>query len=120
MKRYLFTLIAAFLLMACGKSQEMAITDFSADDLKDGAVLVDVRTPEEYADGHLEGALNIDWFSPDFASKWEGIDKGQTVYVYCKVGGRSAKAAQMLDSLGYSHVVDLTGGYDAYLAAGKK
>lgn len=120
MKRYLFTLISAFLLVACGKAQEMAITDFSADHLKEGAVLVDVRTPEEYAQGHLEGAVNIDWFSPEFDSQWEGIGKDQTIYVYCKVGGRSARAAQKLDSLGYGHVINLTGGYDAYLAAGKQ
>ena len=120
MKRYLFTLFVAFLLAACGKAQDMAIADFSADDLKDGAVLVDVRTPEEFEQGHLEGALNIDWFSPDFASQWEGIDKDQTVYVYCKVGGRSAKAQEKLQTMGFRHVVNLTGGYDAYLAAGKK
>ena len=120
MKRYLLPLISAFLMLACGRAQDKPITDFSNDDLKGGAVLVDVRTPEEYDQGHLEGALNIDWFAPDFASQWEGIDKDQTIYVYCKVGGRSAKAAQKLDSLGYRHVVNLTGGYDAYLAAGKK
>lgn len=120
MKTYLITLISAFLLISCGRAQDMPITDFSDDALGEGAVLVDVRTPEEYAQGHLEGALNIDWFSPDFASRWEGIDKDQTIYVYCKVGGRSAKAAQKLDSLGFGHVVNLTGGYDAYLAARKK
>ncbi len=119
MRRYLIPLISALLLYACGQAQDMPITDFSAETLKEGALLVDVRTPEEFGQGHLEGALNIDWFAPDFASRWEGIDKDKTIYVYCKVGGRSAKAAQKLDSLGFRHVVNLTGGYDAYLAAQK-
>lgn len=120
MKKYLIPLIFAFLLVACGQAQrDMPITEFAADTLKEGAVLVDVRTPEEYGEGHLEGALNIDWYSPDFAAQWEGIDKDQTIYLYCKIGGRSAQAAQKLDSLGFRHVVNLTGGYDAYLAAQK-
>ena len=119
MKRYLIPLISALLLMACGKAQDLPITDLPEDALKEGAMLVDVRTPEEFGEGHLEGALNIDWYEPDFASRWEGVDKDKTIYVYCKVGGRSAQAAQLLDSLGFRHVVNLTGGYDAYLAAKK-
>ncbi len=120
MKKVLLSLFTAMLLMACGQSQDMPITDFTAGNLEKGAVLVDVRTPEEFGAGHLEGALNIDWFSPDFDAQWAGIDKGKTVYVYCKVGGRSAQAQAKLKAMGFSHVVNLTGGYDAYLAAGKK
>jgi len=120
MKKLLITLMTALLLVACGQSQDMPITEFSASNLEHGAVLVDVRTPEEFGEGHLEGALNIDWFSPDFDAQWGSVDKDKTVYVYCKVGGRSAKAQEKLKAMGYSHVVNLTGGYDAYLAAGKK
>lgn len=120
MKKIVISLFAAILLVACGQSQDMPITDFSTDALGPGAVLVDVRTPEEFGEGHLDGALNIDWFSPDFDTRWADIGKDKTVYVYCKVGGRSAKAKERLQAMGYSHVVNLTGGYDAYLAAGKK
>lgn len=120
MKKILISLFAALALVACGQSQDMPITDFSAADLDKGAVLVDVRTPEEFGQGHLEGALNIDWFSPEFDAQIGAIGKDQTVYLYCKVGGRSGQAKEKLQAMGYSHVVNLTGGYDAYLAAGKK
>ena len=119
MKKLLITLIAAILLVACGQSQDMPITDFTSGKIEEGAVLVDVRTPEEFGEGHLEGALNIDWFSPEFDAQWASFDKDKPVYVYCKVGGRSAKAKEKLRAMGFSHVVNLTGGYDAYLAAGK-
>ncbi len=118
------TLILCFIvLQACGdsKSQEpagdMPITQLEATQLSEGVVLLDVRTPKEFAAGHLEGAVNMDFLSDDFTSRIEGLDKDATVYVYCKKGGRSARAAALMDSLGYTRVIDLTGGYDAYKAA---
>ncbi|HUH47557.1 MAG TPA: rhodanese-like domain-containing protein [Arenibacter sp.] len=105
-----------FLGLQWGCSQKvvenMPMADFGQALLKD-AILIDVRTPEEYAEGHLENAQNINWYATDFAEQFEGMDKGKTVYVYCKVGGRSAKAQEKLRSLGFEHVVNLEGGYDA-------
>ncbi len=104
------------LLFSCGEAREMPITEFTSEELYN-AVLIDVRTPEEYAEGHLEGALNLNWYDESFVQQLEGIDKDQKVYVYCKRGGRSASAAKLLDSLGYKKVIDLTGGYDAWKQA---
>ena len=59
--------------------------------------------------------MNIDWMSWEFVRKWDTIDKDRKVYVYCQAGVRSAKAAQVLDSLGFQ-VIDLTGGYAEYLS----
>ncbi len=116
MKKILYTLLIGLALLGCQEeAREMPITEFSQQDLKKSDLLVDVRTPGEFEEGHLEGAVNIDWMAEDFIRKWDTIDKDRKVYVYCKVGGRSAKAAHLLDSLGYS-VVDLTGGWDAYKA----
>ncbi len=95
----------------------MPITEFSENDAEN-AILVDVRTPEEYQAGHLENAININWYDADFTDQIETLDKDKTLYLYCKLGGRSAEAANKLTSLGYN-VVDLTGGYDAYEAAGE-
>ncbi len=88
------------------------ITEFSQKHTK-SIVLVDVRTAREYDAGHLENAININWYDPQFKNKFQAFDKENTIYLYCKKGGRSVKAASALDSLGYN-VVDLTGGYDAY------
>jgi rhodanese-related sulfurtransferase len=93
----------------------MSINDFSEADLGSRDLLIDVRTPGEFAEGHFETAVNIDWMSEDFLNSWDTIPKGGRVYLYCKKGGRSAMAAHVLDSLGYS-VVDLTGGWDEYTA----
>ena len=118
MKKILYIFLIGLAFLGCkqeASQAKMPITEFSQQDLKPRDLLVDVRTPGEYQEGHLEGAVNIDWMAADFVSKWDTIDRDRKVYVYCKVGGRSAEAAQLLDSLGYD-VVDLTGGWDAYKA----
>lgn len=90
------------------------MAEFSTEFLTDGTVLVDVRTPEEYRSGHIPGAVNIDWYAEDFTERWADIPTESKVFVYCKAGGRSARAAQRLTELGYENVVDLTGGYSQY------
>ena len=112
MKTYFY--LFAFLICTAGCSQikSKPITEFSQNDLKNG-ILVDVRTPEEYDAGHLDGAVNINLLEEGFASRFDTIQKGKTLYLYCKKGGRSARAASILDSMGYQ-VMDLEGGYDAW------
>lgn len=95
------------------------ITEYSPNVVKNG-ILLDVRTPEEYQEGHLDNAVNINWFDTDFAKQTLSLNKEKPIYVYCKLGGRSAKASKVLDSLGFKNVVDLTGGYDAFKAAKEK
>ncbi len=117
MKNLLYLVFCVAFLSACTETgHKKPITELSAEDLED-AVLVDVRTPEEFAEGHLEGAVNYNWYDKHFTQQMQSIGKSQKVYVYCKVGGRSASAAKYLDSLGYKRVIDLTGGYDAWLEA---
>ena len=114
MKLYFtFFVLLLSLNFACAQSSSKPITEVSQNELN-SVILVDVRTPEEFNDGHLENAKNINWFDSDFTSQFEGISKNETIYVYCKKGGRSAKAQKVLDSLGYKNVVNLEGGYDAY------
>lgn len=72
--------------------------------------IVDVRTPEEYAEGYIGGAINIDVQSPDFSKEAAmALDRTKTIYVYCRSGKRSLKAAEELMKLGYK-VVNLKGG----------
>ncbi|MDX1315580.1 MAG: rhodanese-like domain-containing protein [Eudoraea sp.] len=115
MKRLLILFFIGGLLISCEEKRQMPITELSSVDLEN-AVLLDVRTPEEFSEGHLAGAVNMDWYQSDFTEKLKSIDQGEKVYVYCKKGGRSAEAAKLMDSLGYK-VIDLTGGYDAWVEA---
>ncbi len=84
-----------------------------------GVQLIDVRTPEEYAERHLKDAVNMNFNADDFISKIEKLDKTKPVLVYCLSGGRSSKACALLTQKGYTNVTDLEGGILAWTAAGK-
>ena len=73
--------------------------------------LVDVRTPEEYKKGHLGHALNIDYYDKKgFAASFDSLNKELPVYLYCRSGFRSKKAAMKLIAMGFKKVYDLKGG----------
>ena len=74
------------------------------------ATLIDVRTPGEYAGGHLENALNIDWNGSNFGKQVAELDKTKPVYVYCLSGGRSKGAANFLKKEGFTDIVEMDGG----------
>ena len=97
----------------------LGIDDFEAKACDPAVFLVDVRTPEEYAEGHLRGAANIDWNAPDFLDVFTSACPKETpVAVYCRTGRRSAEAAQKLAKAGYA-VTNLLGGIVAWEEAGK-
>ncbi|MGB5555000.1 MAG: rhodanese-like domain-containing protein [Flavobacteriaceae bacterium] len=74
--------------------------------------LVDVRTPSEFSSGHIKSALNIDFFnSANFSKAFEKMDKSKPVFLYCRSGARSQKAARRLVEMGFSQIYDLKGGY---------
>ena len=77
-----------------------------------GAVVLDVRTPGEYAAGHLSGAVNVDVESPDLATKIDALDPAGTYLVYCRTGSRAGQAKSLMGAKGFAHVTDL-GGIDA-------
>ena len=82
-------------------------------------VLVDVRTPGEYAQGHLATAVLIDIYSDDFKSRVSKLDKSKPVFVYCKAGSRSSSAANELSEMGFKEIYDLSGGIIAWQQANK-
>ncbi len=82
--------------------------------------LIDVRTPNEYAGGHIGNAANININDGSFEQKIAELDKSKPVYVYCASGGRSGKAASYLNSQGFQEVYDLKGGITQWNAEGKK
>lgn len=76
-----------------------------------GYTLIDVRTPEEFKEGHIEGALNIDVKSEEFVTEIENLTKSDTLLVYCRSGRRSLYAAQVMVSFGFQKIYDLEGGF---------
>jgi rhodanese-related sulfurtransferase len=82
-------------------------------------VTLDVRTPEEYAGGHLSGATNVDVNAADFGARIGRLTRTSTYLVYCHSGNRSARATAQLHELGFGHVYELTGGIAAWEQAGQ-
>jgi rhodanese-related sulfurtransferase len=77
--------------------------------------IIDVRTPIEFKSGHIKKAKNIDFFQQsNFKSQFENLDKSKPVYLYCRSGNRSRKAARMISDMGFQEIYDLQGGYLAY------
>jgi rhodanese-related sulfurtransferase len=81
-------------------------------------VILDVRTPPEYADGHIEGAINIDYEAADFRDRVSKLDKVKTYLVYCRTGARSAAASDIMVGLGFKYIDNMTGGITDWQAAG--
>ncbi len=79
-----------------------------------GAVLLDVRTAEEYEEGHLAQARNVDYKRDDFRQQVGKLDKSKPYFVYCKAGVRSEKAADIMKELGFRQVYTLDGGIDEW------
>lgn len=77
---------------------------------KEEVQLVDVRTPEEFKEQHIDNSTNINWNDADFEQQISNLDKSKPVYVYCKSGGRSAKATAKLSEMGFTNVYELDGG----------
>ena len=76
--------------------------------------VIDVRTPAEFNSGHIEHAKNININDAQFEAQIAALDKSKPVLVYCAVGGRSARAANLIKSQGFPAVYDLDGGIGAW------
>lgn len=99
----------------------VVIKDISIDDLEklgDNIQLVDVRTPEEFEQGYIKNAINLNVKSEDFLDQTVLIDKNKPVYVYCMAGIRSLKAAEKLKEAGFKEVYNFNGGYGEWLDKG--
>jgi thioredoxin len=83
-----------------------------------GAILLDVRTPEEFSGGYLEGAKNMDYHARGFDKELLSLDKSKSYFVYCLSGGRSSAAAGLMRDNGFKNVYELDGGILAWKKAG--
>lgn len=113
-------LAALLLTAACGRRGAVtAPAEFAALAAKPGAVVLDVRTPEEYAAGRIGGAKLLPHTELEARRAELPADKAAPVLVYCASGGRSAKAAKALDAMGFTSVHDLAGGIRRWQAEGR-
>ena len=123
------TIALAFFTASCGTSQnntpETAIAStevivtvdaktFSELTKSQPGTIVDVRTPEEWAEGTLKDAAKMNYHDDNFAQQIEKLDKNTPIYVYCKSGGRSAGAADVLKENGFTKVYNLDGGITSW------
>ena len=83
-----------------------------------GLVVVDVRTPAEFAAGHLAGAIDVDLQSGTFAADVAKLDPRAVYFVYCHSGHRSAQAVTVMQQQGFTSIYELQGGIEAWLGAG--
>lgn len=102
------------------ESQNPAVVDLDVQSFMksfhraENAQLVDVRTPEEIADGKVQGALEMDFYDDQFEAQIKSLDPSKPTYLYCRSGNRSGKAGKMLIDLGFKQVYNMDGGYDAF------
>jgi phage shock protein E len=102
--------LAAIVIAGCGGSSTTSVVQkvgaSKAVGMLDSRVVIDVRTPAEFAAGHIAGAQNIDVEAADFASRIASLDKKASYLVYCRSGRRSAIAADQMAAAGFTDIVD--------------
>lgn len=118
-------LILVFLLVAGSisfaqprKTKYTAVPVEKADKIitKKKVVVLDVRTPEEVTQGFIPGAVNYNFNSPDFKQQLANLDKSKPYLVYCRSGKRSGKTIELMKSMGFKKLYELTAGFPAYAA----
>jgi rhodanese-related sulfurtransferase len=110
-------------LSACAQSggSNLDVTQVSqmiADN--EDIVLIDVRTPEEFMQGHLDGAKLINFYDANFQEEVKKLDTAKKYVVYCRSGGRSAKSVNAMKKLGFTEVYNMSGGVLAWQGAQQK
>jgi len=119
MKKILILMFSLSSLLGCKSESKAMVQIVSVAEFKEGlsnneVQLIDVRTPKEYEQDHIENAILIDYFSDDFKIKIQELDKDKPVYLYCKSGNRSEKSSKILADLGFTEIVNLKGGFMAW------
>ena len=121
--------ISAWILAiaGCGSPSADSLQSLSAVQIKtlisqhkndDGFVILDVRTPAEYQQGHIDGAVLLDYYSPTFKQAVGALDKSKTYLIYCRSGSRSGKSLRLFNELGFQKVYHLANGILEWTAKG--
>jgi rhodanese-related sulfurtransferase len=121
MKKVMALIGSALLLAGCSSSTgaiDLGVTEFSAKVAEAGVITLDVRTPGEFAEGHVEGARLIDFQSGNFENEIAALDKNATYAVYCRSGNRSGQAVKVMQDAGFTNVFNMNGGVIDWANAG--
>lgn len=114
---FALTMLIGFATSSCAQTVDVNAFENS---ISNDVQLLDVRTPEEYQQGHLENAMLANWNDKtEFMRRISAMDKNEPVYIYCLSGGRSAAAKKALEEEGFAKVVELKGGITAWRQADK-
>lgn len=109
-----------FVANACNQKTPEDVTPAQAKELmgKEDVVVLDVRTPEEWDNGHIEGARHINFYDDNFKDEVAELPKDKEYVVYCYSGGRSAKAVHLMKEEGFKNLHNLEGGIKGWTDAG--
>jgi thioredoxin len=122
LKSFSATLFIALIFTSCNSQssvKNLGPDDFQTGIAKPNAQIVDVRTPEEFSEKHIPGAVNINVDGADFKKQLNALDKSKPLYVYCLAGSRSKKAANLAVKDGFTDVSSLENGINAWMASNK-
>ena len=122
MKKLIVVILTSVLILtgctSADGSVDLKVSDFSAKSQEVGVVSLDVRTADEFAEGHLINAININVESGNFEAEIEKLDKNTTYAVYCRSGRRSAIAVDLMKKAGFTSLYNLDGGVIDWSASG--
>ena len=121
MKKVIALFASVLLLAGCSSSSsavDLSVSEFSSKVAEAGIITLDVRTPGEFNEGHIEGAKLIDFQSGNFESEIATLDKTKTYAVYCRSGSRSGQAVKVMSDAGFSNIYNLDGGVIDWANAG--
>ncbi len=128
MRKLAYLFVVGFLVSACGATDVAEATGLrtvAASDAEaviaaggDDLLVLDIRTPEEFAEGHIDGALNIDFYAPDFGDRLAELDPDARYVMYCRSDNRTGQTMPMLEELGFADVAEVDGGVLAWAEVG--
>ena len=110
--------LALFVFSACSRVETVSTEQARAMIESGGVIVVDIRDPKKFADGHIKGAINAEYHPKTFARDTEQIDKNAAIILYCSMGLKTKMAARELERRGFTRIYAMEGGIEAWMNAG--